>query len=79
MNWQKDMVRKTLQLAGENTGVQLHFLLQRLEAYPDAFEAIIASMQDMAEWAQEQADALNAEKARREANAKLREIVNTTK
>ncbi|MCC6000009.1 MAG: hypothetical protein JJU19_03990 [Pararhodobacter sp.] len=71
MDYQKLMVRRTLEGAGENTGIQLQFLLQRLESYPDAWGAIIESIEDMATWAQAQADALDAEAHRRNGGAEV--------
>ena len=79
MDYEKLIVRRTLELAGENTGAQLQFLLQRLEAHPDALDAIMLAVEDMARWNEQQADALRAEKARREARDRLGEIVNTEK
>lgn len=69
--WQKQVVHRTLELAGDHPDVQLQFLLQRLEAYPDALDAIIASLDDMAEWAEAQADALEAEGRRRSGGAEI--------
>lgn len=40
MDWQKTVVRRTLECAGEYPGVQLQFLLQRLEKHPEALPAI---------------------------------------
>lgn len=71
MDFQKLMVRRTLEGAGENTGMQLQFLLQRLEAYPDAWGAIIEAVEDMATWAQAQAVALEVERRRRAAGAEV--------
>jgi len=76
MDWEKLMVRRTLELAGEHSGVQLQFLLQRLEAYPDAWGAITDAVQDMAQWSQAQSEAIRAEQARREAQKRLAEILN---
>jgi ABC-type nitrate/sulfonate/bicarbonate transport system substrate-binding protein len=76
-DWDKQIVRATIERAGENTGVQLQFLLMRLEQYPDALPAIAEAVEDMGAWCQQQAEALRAEGARRDAQAKLRAIVNT--
>jgi len=76
MNWEKQIVRATMEGAGEHTGVQLQFLLQRLANCPDALPAIAAALDDMGAWHQQQAEALHAELARRDAQAKLRAIVN---
>ena len=79
MNWQKQITRRVMEGAGEHMGVQLEFLLQRLEACPESLPAIADAMQDMAQWHEQQASALRAEAARREARDKLAEIVNTQK
>ncbi len=50
MIWSKDVVQRTLDGAGEYPGVQLHFLLQRLEAHPDCVPAIADAIRDMGEW-----------------------------
>lgn len=71
MYWQTLMVRKTRELAAENTGVQLQFLLQRLEAYPDAWEAITNAVKDMAAWNEQQAEALRKEIRRRHGGAEI--------
>lgn len=65
MNWQKDVVRRTMEGAGQYPGVQLQFLLQRLEAYPDALPAIADAVRDMGEWYAGHADALENEVHRR--------------
>jgi hypothetical protein len=79
MDWQKEMVRRTLEGAGDQTGVQLQFLLQRLEAYPDALPAIADAIEDMAAFQAQQAQALRAEQARREASDQLTEITTPKK
>ena len=71
MNWTKDVVRRTLEGAGENPGVQLHFLLMRLEGHPEAMPAIVAAIRDMGKWFQDQADALEAEGRRRAGGAEI--------
>ena len=71
MDWQKNVVRKTLELAGEHKGVQLQFLLQRLEAYPEALPAIADSIRDTAHWADQQADELEREGIRRAGGADI--------
>lgn len=78
MNWSKEIVQRTMQGAGENTGVQLQFLLMRLEQYPDALPAIAEALDDMGAWHLQQAEALRGEVARRGAKAKLSAIVNKT-
>jgi hypothetical protein len=61
--------------AGEHMGVQLEFLLRRLEVCPEALPAIASAMEDMGQWQEQQANALRAELARREARDRLAEIV----
>ena len=61
MNWQKDVVRRTLEGAGDHPGVQLQLLLTRLEQCPGAKTAIIAAIRDMADWFAQHADDLEAE------------------
>lgn len=73
MDWQKQVVRATLEGAGEHKGVQLQFLLQRLEACPEALPAIAAAIRDMGHWLELQADELEREGIRRAGGA---EIVN---
>lgn len=79
MDWQKQIVRRTVEGAGDNPGAQLQFLLQRLEAYPEALPAIANAIYDMGRWSEKQAEALRAELARREARDRLTEITNTLK
>ncbi len=50
MKWSKDVVQRTVEGAGEYPGVQLHFLLQRLEAHPDCVPAIADAIRDMGQW-----------------------------
>lgn len=63
--WNKQVVRKTMESAGQFPGVQLHFLLMRLEQHPAALPAIEAASRDMSEWYQRQADEQEAEGRRR--------------
>jgi|GEM_PF-2059379 len=79
MDWQKQITRRVMEGAGEHTGVQLEFLLQRLETCPEALPAIADAMEDMGRWSDQQAAALRAEMARREARDRLAEIVNQEK
>ena len=58
MNWQKQVVRRTLEGAGDYPGVQLQFLLQRLERHPETIPAIADAIRDMGEWFMQQAAAL---------------------
>lgn len=55
MNWQKDIVRATVEGAGPYPEVQLEFLLRRLEAVPGALDAIIPAHHDMSLWLCDQA------------------------
>lgn len=50
MDWGKQIVRRTIEGAGEYPAVQLQFLLQRLEQHPDALPAIADAIRDMGEW-----------------------------
>lgn len=65
MDWQKDVIRATMAGAGEFPGVQLQFLLQRLEACPNALPHIAEAIRDMAAWFEWQAQELEAEGRRR--------------
>lgn len=58
MNWSKDIVRRTLEGAGEFPGVQLQFLLIRLKAYPDSLPAIADAIRDMGKWYEQHSDEL---------------------
>lgn len=60
MNWEKDVIRRVIESAGEHPAVMLHFLLKRLEQHPDAAPAIADALQDMAGWYQSQAAGLHA-------------------
>lgn len=74
MDWQKMIVRRTLEGAGDQTGAQLQFLLQRLESCPEALPAIAAAVADMAEFQDQQANALRAELHRRNGGAEIIEL-----
>lgn len=76
MNWQKDIVRRTLEGAGEYPGVQLQFLLTRLEQHPDALPAIADAVGDMGQWHQDHAKELEAERIRRAGGG---EVINLQK
>lgn len=65
MNWSEQIVRRTLEGAGEYPGVQLQFLLMRLEQYPETVPAIAAAVCDMGNWYNDHADALEAERRNR--------------
>lgn len=71
MTWQKQIVRRTLEGAGEFPGVQLQFLLQRLEACPEAMPHIAEAIGDMSGWYQRHADELKAEARRRAGGAEI--------
>lgn len=76
MNWSKDIVRRTLEGAGEYPGVQLQFLLTRLEQYPDSLPAIADAIRDMGHWYEQHANELEAEGRRLAGGA---EIINLKK
>lgn len=69
MDWEKQVVRRTMEGAGEFPGIQLQILLRHLEAYPDALPAIADAIRDMGEWYQRHADELEAEGRRRKGGA----------
>lgn len=69
MDWEKQIVRRTMEGAGDYPGVQLQFLLQRLEAHPDCVPAIADAIEDMATWFQVQTSELDAEARRRAGGA----------
>ncbi|MEX1234398.1 MAG: hypothetical protein WEB56_05365 [Roseovarius sp.] len=71
MDWDKQIVRRTLEGAGEYTGVQLQLLLTRLEHCPEALPAIVDAIRDMGEWYQQHADELEAEGRRRAGGAEV--------
>jgi len=71
MNWQDDIVRRTLECAGDYPGVQLQLLLMRLEGHPEALPAIAAAIRDMGKLFQDQADALEAEGRRHNGGAAI--------
>lgn len=60
-HWEKHVVQRTIAGAGDFPGVQLHFLLKRLEQCPDALSAIADAIRDMGAWFEAQAAALEAE------------------
>jgi len=71
MNWQKDVVNRTVEGAGDNPSVQLQLLLMRLEDQPNALPVIAAAIRDIGKWFQDQADALEAEGRRRNGGAEI--------
>lgn len=77
--WEKQVVRRTMEQAQPYPAVFLHMLLTRLEHCPQGLAAIIGATEDMGRWFHAQAAALDAETAKREAAARLGEIVNSQK
>lgn len=71
IDWDKKVVRATIEGAGDYPGVQLHFLLKRLETCPDALPVIAAAIRDMGNWIASHADALEAEGRRLEGGAEI--------
>ena len=71
LDWQRDVVRRTVEGAGDYPGVQLEFLLRRLEAHPEALPAVADAIRDMGHWFTAQADALEAEGRRRKGGAEI--------
>lgn len=65
MDWQKQIVRRVMHSGEEFPGVQLHFLIQRLEAHPACIPAIAAAVEDMGHWYADRARELENEVARR--------------
>jgi hypothetical protein len=61
MNWEKDVVQRTIEGAGDYPRVQLAFLLRRLEALPGSLPIIADAIRDLGRWLDAQADALEAE------------------
>lgn len=79
MNWERDIVRRTLEGAGDYPEVQLEFLLMRLESFPDALPAIADAISAMGSWYEKNAEGIKLEHASQQARAKLAEIVNLQK
>jgi ABC-type nitrate/sulfonate/bicarbonate transport system substrate-binding protein len=71
MDWNKQVVRRTMEGAGQYPGVQLQFLLMRLEDHPEAIPAIAAAIRDMGEWYLAHAADLEAEGIRRACGAQV--------
>lgn len=65
MDWEKRVVRATLEGAGEFPGVQLQILLRRLEACPEALPFIADAIEEMGQWHKRHAEELRAEFHRR--------------
>lgn len=71
MDWQKQVVRRTLEGAGPCPGVQLELLLSRLEHCPGALPFISDAIADMGRWFFEQAKELEAEGRRSKGEAEI--------
>lgn len=71
MDWDKVIVRRTMELATDNEGALLQFILQRLEAYPDALPAIADAVDDLSALIEHHANALQAEVIGRAAGAQI--------
>ena len=71
LDWQRDLVRRTIEGAGDYPGVQLQFLLQRLEEYPEAIDAICDAIGDMGHWFREHAKEMRREALRRRGGAEV--------
>ena len=71
MDWEKQVVRRTLEGAGEYPGVQLQILLRHLEACPDALPFIADAAEAMGEWHKRHAEELRDEVLRRRRKADL--------
>ena len=69
MDWERQIVRRTLEGAGDYPGIQLQFLLQRLEQHPETIPAIADAIRDMGEWYLQHAAELEAEGRRRNGGA----------
>jgi len=69
IDWQKDVVRATVEGAGERADVQLQFLLMRLESCPGALPYIAEAIRDMGAWFAQHAAELEAEGRRRQGGA----------
>lgn len=69
--WAEFVVDATLAQAAGNERAQLFFLLQRLEACPDALPAIADAVDDLAQMNLRDADALRAEVRRRKGGAEI--------
>jgi len=74
MDWQKNVVRRTIEGAGDVPGVQLQFLLQRLEFTPEAMPQIADAISDMADWFEAHAKELDAYVRRRNGGAEIIEL-----
>ena len=71
LDWQKDVVRRTIEGAGDYPGVQLEFLLRRLEQHPETLPAIADAIRDMGHWLMGHAEELRRESLRRRGGAEV--------
>ncbi|QIE42325.1 hypothetical protein G5B39_10495 [Rhodobacteraceae bacterium SC52] len=71
MDWEKQVVRRVMEGAGEYPSVQLQCLLQRLEGCPEALPHIADAIRDMGHWYERHADELEAEGRRRAGGAEI--------
>jgi hypothetical protein len=78
MNWDKEIVQRKMQGAGDYPGVQLQFLLTHLDQKTESVRTIADAIRDMGGWYLKHAEALCGEVAHRDAKAKLSAIVNTS-
>ena len=60
LDWQKDVVCRTVECAGDYPGVMLQLLLRRLEQHPETIPAIADALEDMGAWCSAEAAGLNA-------------------
>lgn len=74
MDWQRQIVRRTMEGAGDQPGAQIQFLLQRPEAHPEALPAIANAVADKAVLQEQKAEALRAETLRRNGGAEITEL-----
>ncbi|NHQ75186.1 hypothetical protein HAT86_12040 [Roseovarius gahaiensis] len=74
MNWEKDVIRRTMEAVGEDTGAALDMLLRRLDGVPGATDAIADVVQAMAERHAAHAGELRAEIRRRNGGAEIIEL-----
>lgn len=69
--WAEVVVDASLAQVAGNEQAYLFFLLQRLEAYPEALPAIADAFRDLADANLREADALEAELRRRKGGAEI--------
>lgn len=78
MTWEKNVTRRAMAIAGDQPGALLAILLARLERCPGSLDAIADSVDQFADLLEAQSNAIRCEVARRQATAKLAEIVADT-